>query len=236
MKNTMEYKGYIGSVEFSEEDELFFGQNLDNKYANTKFKAEQVLLKAVEDDGLDGMIVRVGNLMSRYSDGEFQINFVTNNFMRSLRAYAKLGMIPVAALDKQVEFSPIDCTARAVVALSATDKQYTVFHATNGHRVQMGDVVEAMNRIGVPVKIVSSKEFQDAFNAALSDEKMNEILSPLISYRSSQGEAAQIFIGHDNSFTTKMLYHLGVKWPIINEDYLANAFSALEGFGFFTED
>lgn len=26
MKNTMEYKGYIGSVEFSEEDELFFGQ------------------------------------------------------------------------------------------------------------------------------------------------------------------------------------------------------------------
>ncbi len=226
----------VGADRKIRENELYFGQNLDNKYANTKFKAEQVLLKAVEDDGLDGMIVRVGNLMSRYSDGEFQINFVTNNFMRSLRAYAKLGMIPVAALDKQVEFSPIDCTAQAVVALSATDKQYTVFHATNGHRVQMGDVVEAMNRIGVPVKIVSSKEFQDAFNAALSDEKMNEILSPLISYRSSQGEVAQIFIGHDNSFTTKMLYHLGVKWPIINEDYLANAFSALEGFGFFTED
>lgn len=26
MKNTMEYKGYIGSVEFSEADELFFGK------------------------------------------------------------------------------------------------------------------------------------------------------------------------------------------------------------------
>ncbi len=26
MKNTMEYKGYIGSVEFSEEDGLFFGK------------------------------------------------------------------------------------------------------------------------------------------------------------------------------------------------------------------
>ena len=26
MKNTMEYKGYVGSVEFSEEDELFFGK------------------------------------------------------------------------------------------------------------------------------------------------------------------------------------------------------------------
>lgn len=26
MKNTMEYKGYVGSVEFSEEDEKFFGK------------------------------------------------------------------------------------------------------------------------------------------------------------------------------------------------------------------
>ncbi len=218
------------------ENELYFGQNLDNKYANTKFKAEQVLLKAVEDDGLDGMIVRVGNLMSRYSDGEFQINFVTNNFMRSMRAYARLGMIPVAALDRPVEFSPIDCTAQAVVTLSTTEKKFTVFHATNGHRVQMGDVIEAMNRIGVPVRTVSTREFQEAFNAALSDEKMNEIMSPLISYRASEGEAAQYFIGHDNTFTTKMLYQLGFKWPIINEDYLANAFMALEGFGFFTED
>ena len=29
MKNTMEYKGYIGNVEFSEEDEVFFGKVLD---------------------------------------------------------------------------------------------------------------------------------------------------------------------------------------------------------------
>ena len=26
MKNTMEYKGYVGTIEFSEEDELFFGK------------------------------------------------------------------------------------------------------------------------------------------------------------------------------------------------------------------
>lgn len=28
MKNTMEYKGYVGSVEFSEEDSVFFGKVL----------------------------------------------------------------------------------------------------------------------------------------------------------------------------------------------------------------
>ena len=68
------------------ENELYFGQNLDNKYVYTKFKAEEALLKAVDERGLDGRIVRVGNLMSRYSDGLFQINSVTNGFMRGLRA------------------------------------------------------------------------------------------------------------------------------------------------------
>ena len=28
MKNTMEYKGYVGSVDFSEEDSLFYGKVL----------------------------------------------------------------------------------------------------------------------------------------------------------------------------------------------------------------
>ena len=28
MNNTMEYKGYVGSVEFSEEDALFYGKVL----------------------------------------------------------------------------------------------------------------------------------------------------------------------------------------------------------------
>ena len=31
MKNTMEYRGYVGSVEFSEEDEIFYGNVLGIK-------------------------------------------------------------------------------------------------------------------------------------------------------------------------------------------------------------
>ncbi len=215
------------------ENELYIGQNLDNKYANTKYKAEQALLDAVTDRGLDGKIIRVGNLMNRYRDGEFQINFETNNFMRSLRAYASLGIIPFSALDRPVEFSPIGYVAGAVVLLATTDKQFTVFHATNGHLVQMGDVVEAMNRIGITLKPVRDEEFRNAFSKAMSDENMSEMLSPLISYKGSEREAAQFWIGHDNSFTAKALYRLGLKWPIIDEQYLEHAFRALDTLGFF---
>ena len=30
MNNTIQYKGYVGSVEFSEEDNLFFGKVLES--------------------------------------------------------------------------------------------------------------------------------------------------------------------------------------------------------------
>ena len=217
------------------ENELYFGQNLDNKYVYTKFKAEEALLKAVDERGLDGRIVRVGNLMSRYSDGLFQINSVTNGFMRGLRAYAALGMVSVSALDEMVEFSPIDCTAAAVVTLGGADSSFTVFHATNGHRVQMGDIIEAMNQTGIPVKIVSEKEFTEVFNKALADEKLSEYISPLISYQASDMNTIEFFIDYDNTFTTKALYRLGFKWPIINEKYLENVFESLSALAFFDE-
>ena len=97
------------------ENELYFGQNLDNDYVRTKFLAERALLEAVSEKRLDGCIIRVGNLMSRHSDGEFQINFITNGFMRSLKAYRKLGMFPVTSMEHPAEFSPIDSTAQAIL-------------------------------------------------------------------------------------------------------------------------
>lgn len=217
------------------ENELDFGQNLDNKYVYTKFKAEEALLNAVENRGLDGKIVRVGNLMSRYSDGLFQINSVTNGFMRSLRAFAALKAVSVSALDEMVEFSPIDCTAAAVVTLAGANSDFTVFHATNGHRVQMGDVIEAMNKMNIPVKTVSDSEFAEIFNNALSDDKLSELVSPLISYRTSDKNTVEFFIDYDNSFTTKALYRMNFKWPIINESYLENVFESLQALAFFDE-
>jgi thioester reductase-like protein len=62
-----------------DEAKLYVGQTIDNKYVLSKFKGERLLLQAVTE-GLDGKIMRVGNLMGRHSDGEFQINFRSNAF------------------------------------------------------------------------------------------------------------------------------------------------------------
>ena len=45
----------------------------------------------------------------------------------------------------------------------------------------------------------------------------------------------EFFIDYDNTFTTKALYRLGFKWPIINEKYLENVFESLSALAFFDE-
>ena len=127
------------------ENQLAVGQDISNKYVHSKYMGEQAILEAVEK-GLDAKIIRVGNLMGRQSDGEFQINSVTSSFIRDLRGYKALGCFPVSRCDIRVDLTPIDEVARAVLLLAGTPKKFTLFHGANSHTVEMGDIIEAMNQ------------------------------------------------------------------------------------------
>ena len=76
MKNTMEYKGYVGSVEFSEEDELFFGKVMGVRalisYEGTSAK------ELVEDfhNSIDNYLIlceEEGNVPEKAYKGSFNI-------------------------------------------------------------------------------------------------------------------------------------------------------------------
>ena len=217
------------------ENQLYFGQDLSNKYAHSKFKAEEAILDAVEKDRLDAKIVRVGNLMSRQADGEFQINSVTNSFMRNLKGYKALGKFPVSALDKPIDFSPIDETAKTILLLAQVPEKFTVFHSYNSHTVQMGDVIDAMDKAGLHMEKVGEMEFMGALKEAMADEKKSMIVSSLLSYSTSDNRS-HAFIGGDSSFTVKALYRLGYRWPITDFEYLTRAILSLVSLGFFDRD
>ena len=214
------------------ENMLDFGQDISNKYVHSKFNAEKAILEAV-DDGLDGKVIRVGNLMGRNSDGEFQANSVTNGFMRDLRGYVTIGKFPVNTMDATVDFTPIDEVAKAVLRLSTTDKKFTVFHAANSHGVQMGDVVAVMNELGYRIDVVSDAEFFEAMKKIMADESKNMLVSSLINYAAADGHT-HAFILSDDEFSVKSLYHLGYKWPITDETYLKKSIESLAGLNFFT--
>ena len=214
------------------EDVLNFGQDISNKYVNTKFQAESLILKNITSNNLKAKIIRVGNLMSRYSDGEFQINSLENAFMKKLKAYYSMKAFPMSQMDELCEFSPVDCVAESIVKLSNTNEEFTVFLSCNNHYVQMGDVIYAMNRIGARIRVVSDKEFDNILNEFMNDESRNSLVSVLISYN-LDAKKKTIFLGYDCKFTTKILYRLRFRWPIVTESYIKKSMMALKNLGYF---
>ena len=214
------------------ENELYFGQILDNAYVHSKFLAERTVLEACAQGGLDGRILRVGNLMSRRSDGEFQINFVTNGFMRTLKAYKALGQFPMGAMHVPAEFSPIDSTAAAVLTLAACEGGFTVFHAYNSHSLYMSDVIYAMRAYGFAIDIVPDEVFAATLREASEHAELSGTVLGLIAYDSGDG-SARYEIPAVNDFTARALYRLNYKWPITDDAYLENAIRALDTLGFF---
>ena len=213
------------------ENMLYFGQDISNKYVNSKFMAEKAILEEI-DKGLDAKIIRVGNLMGRNSDGEFQANSITNGFMRDLKGYSVLHKFPVNSMDIEVDFSPIDEVAKTILLLANTNSKFTVFHSANSHMIQMGDIIYALNGLGFEIEVVSDEEFVKAMTEMMADDKKNMLVSSLISYSSSD-KHTHAYISSNNEFTNKALYHLGYKWPITDREYLEKAIESLDTLGFF---
>ena len=217
------------------EQDLYIGQNIDaNKYVYSKFKAEELVLDAVAHHGLNAKIMRVGNLSARQKDGEFQINFNTNNFLALLRAYVVIGMVPYDALDRLFEFSPIDEVASAIMQLAQTPKECVVFHPNNTHRQFLSDILNGFAEAGITLKRVEAEEFQQALDRMMENPDLVTLLRPLMAYDMGAGHKTR-WIESTNEYTTQVLYRLGFQWPTTAADYVHRFVDTIVGFGFFEQ-
>ena len=213
---------------------LYIGQNIDaNKYVYSKFKAEELVLDAIAHHGLNAKIMRVGNLSARQKDGEFQINFNTNNFLATLRAYVVIGMIPYEDLDQRFEFSPIDEVASAIMQLAQTPKECMVFHPSNTHRQFLSDILMGFAESGITLKRVEKEEFQQALEKMMENPDLVTLLRPLMAYDMGSGHQTR-WIEAANDYTTQVLYRMGFQWPPTAADYVHRFVDTIVGFDYFT--
>ncbi|MCH5227878.1 MAG: amino acid adenylation domain-containing protein [Muribaculaceae bacterium] len=215
------------------EEKLYIGQFLGNKYIHSKFIAERMVLEAVAKSDLTAKIMRVGNLAPRSSDGEFQANFQTNSFMGRLKVYNMLGCCPYESRDGQVEFSPIDEVARAIVLLSTTPKECVVFHPYNNHGILLGDVLTELKHVGEGVRFVELGEFSGALEEAKEDPNKARQLSSLLAYQNMAKGQKSSDVARQNSYTMQVLYRLGFSWSTTSWDYIDRFMKAIQGLGFF---
>jgi amino acid adenylation domain-containing protein/thioester reductase-like protein len=215
-----------------DEQTLYIGQSLDNKYLSSKFIAERVVLEAVTK-GLKGKIMRVGNLMARHSDSEFQINFETNGFINRLKAYGAIEKIPYSALGGETELTPIDSVARAILVLSRAPKECVVFHAYNNHKIYIADIIEIMNSLGLNIFGAEEDEFKAAFAQAMEDESREEAISGLVTAMGMGKGKGRALVPVINNYTIQIMYRLGYKWPLISDEYIAMFIEYLKEMDFF---
>lgn len=213
------------------ENELFVIDDLNNQYGQSKHKAEIKVLDAISE-GMRGKIIRVGNLMGRHSDGEFQTNMHTNSFLNGLRGFVNIGKCPISHATDPMSFSPVDCTAKAVVYLAGTNDMFTAFHAESRSTFDEMKIFEAINRCGIEVKPVSDEEYYSDFYAFMKDPSKNEKVSALL----TNDRPDMHMVEADNRFTANILYRLGFSWPFIDDEYLEKVISSLDSLDFFFMD
>ncbi len=215
------------------EQRLYLGQFLGNKYIYSKFMAERLILDAIARHGLNAKIMRVGNLAARSTDGEFQANFQTNSFMGRIKVYNMLEACPHSMRNKQVEFSPINEVAHAIVLLATTPRECCVFHPYNIHGQFLGDVLMGLTSVGSGVKFVEPEEFQQIMDAAKEDPVKARSMSSLLAYQDMAHGQKTTDVRRDNDYTTQVLYRLGFAWSPTSWDYVERMLTAIGSLGFF---
>lgn len=209
---------------------LYYEQDLENKYVCSKFLAERAVLQAATK-GLSVKIIRVGNLMSRYSDGLFQKNYDTNAFLNNIKAIKKLKAMNPAMADEKVDMSQIDYVAKGILALCSTPDQSRVFHCINNHYISHRDIVDELNTYGYGIAEVDFEEFKEIY-----EHNMNENIQGIITADISIDD-----FGEEDDFeenveieqTVDILHSLGFDWPEPDKEYLKRLFDYLNKFDYF---
>ena len=205
------------------ESSLYIGQNLDNAYSHTKFEAERNVLEYITK-GVDAYILRMGNLMPRYSDALFQENIQDNNFINKIKTFIKLGFIPDYLTNYKFEFTPVDYAANAILKLinHPSDKN-RIFHLYNHKTIYLKTFLKLLKKENIEINILSESDFVNRVNLLMQNDNSKQILSYIIddfdknlhlNYTSN--------IKISSNFTTRYLKRIHFTWPRILKQYIIN--------------
>lgn len=137
------------------------GQRFQNHYEESKFRAEGLIRRYVEEGG-DARVYRVGNVSGDSRTGGFQINARDNRFVQFLAAVVRLGRLP-RDLDEQVVLAPVDRVVDGVLALSLQEVPGRVFHVDEPTAFTLAEVFEALRGLGIPLAPVDAPDFTALF-------------------------------------------------------------------------
>jgi amino acid adenylation domain-containing protein/thioester reductase-like protein len=203
-----------------DETKLFVGQSLENIYVRSKLESEMAVFKA-KLEGLDAVVMRVGNLSNRRADLKFQKNHFENATLKRLKAFVDLGLFPIEMADLPIEFSPVDDTAKAIIVLAQHFDDSAVFHVYNPKPISFSDFVKALQVVGMEMMPVPMDGFMHAIHETRNIPGREHIHEAFIDDVDANGKVNfHSNITLENHNTVNFLEKAGFSWKDVDDSYL----------------
>ncbi|ELT98363.1 hypothetical protein CAPTEDRAFT_224942 [Capitella teleta] len=203
-----------------ESDMKIYADQLTDGYSETKWVAEQLVLKAI-GLGLPAVVYRPGYLSGESEHGEWNPQ---NFILLMIQGCIHAGMAPKIPWD--IEMTPVsfvsgfivDMTQRLPLALGK------IFHLVNCNTIKSQWLFEWIHRHGYPLRMVSFDEWAKKIESQGQEgNKSSQILSQLIGGMVKDESFFANSRVYTQENTTKILETLGKSYPRIN-DALLNAY------------
>lgn len=216
---------------FSEQN-LYINQHVNGIYTYTKFKAESIVLNAILE-GLDALILRVGNVTNRYSDGVFQRNYKDNAFAKRIKTFIEIGAFPDYFLEHEIELTPVDLCAEAIVRTLYYTSNCNVLHIYNSNLLSIQLFANLLMELDIKIIPVSHIMMRDIITGILEDNDRKDILSGIIyDLDNDKNLVYTSNITLNSNFSNKYLSKIGFAWKKINKNYLKRCFKYFNKIGF----
>lgn len=226
-----------------------------NEYVRTKAEAEKLVFEAAVRSTLRAAVMRVGNLMPRLSDGRYQPDAESNAMLAALRMLSQMGCFPEHLCGVNLDFSPVDVVARALVLLTRnlfvhklctnSDNAPSVVHnlCTNlgnapsvVHKLctichspwqNLGQVLRSYGH----ARPVTAEEFAKQL-AAMPDTRRKAALFGLWAMFGKAGQSAvlssaqpMLQMERQTAATTNLLHDMGFVWPQLDGAFFDTLFA-----------
>ena len=136
-------------------------------------------------------------------------------------------------LSHDVELTPVDICAEAVIKILDYTSPCNVFHLYNPNLLPINLFYDTILRRGISLTPVSNTIMTYIIKGILSDDSKKSIISGIVQDLDKNKEFTYISkIGLDASFTKQYLAALGFNWNTFDSSYIDKCFNYFEQVGF----
>ena len=156
--------------------------------------------------GLRANIYRVGNLLWRACDGQFQKNREAHDFYMLTHAFLQLGAVSKEFMDLSFDMTAVDLCAEAIGTLS-TGETGMIYHLMNPHQVTLIQYLNAVSETEMELLPL------DQLEKRIREQPQNTQLGFLLSYLlANKNNHLETFPREGFDLTVEALARKGFRW------------------------